>query len=164
MENAGTDTILLFACVRANIARFPIHLRAIQASAQCLESSSTWLNFVSSTAKIERCGEATLDVSGRMLAVSSWSSSDFSAGYALLPAPQGDPDSVKTVLPLCICIESDIANDARTSQFSPLIRSCNHQFVMRHHRGLVGQEITTTVGGYSKASHGKLQQFYYSAS
>jgi len=85
--------------------------------------------FVSFAAKIERCGEVTgtLDISGTALAVSGSSSSDFDFFARVCPAPHGDPDSLKNVLPLCICIESDIADDARTSLFSsPPLRASNH--------------------------------------
>jgi len=82
--------------------------------------------FVSFAAKIERCGgPGKFDISGMALAVSGSSSSNFFA--RVCPAPHGDPDSLKNVLPLCICIESDIADDARTSLFSsPPLRASNH--------------------------------------
>ena len=65
------------------------------------------------------------DISGTALAVSGSSSSNFFA--RVCPAPHGDPDSLKNVLPFCFCIESDIADDARTSLFcSPPLQASNH--------------------------------------
>jgi len=117
----------LFARVRGGYSPLPYLFPSYPELARCVESSFTWWRSVSFAAKFERCGEVTgtLDVSGGVPAVSGWSSSDFFT--RVCPAPYGDPDSMKKVLPRCICIESNIANDVRTSQFSsPPLRASNH--------------------------------------